>query len=234
MLEEEPGESGSSWPRDPGRTYDRAARTCGGRGSLKPDVPRGRAIGLLAATGAERVRSASATSVAILSNGDEISPISEFQRVMAGETIPETNGPTLLPPFEALEGSPFHWALQGITRRASWKRSIWPSPEQADVLVTSGGASMGEHDLFKRVFEGLGFSLDFSRVKMRPGTPFPSAPCPAENGVPSLPVFGLPGDPASSLVTFQVFLSALSPEIGRSPENSPPCGMVGPAEFRSP
>jgi molybdopterin molybdotransferase len=77
--------------------------------------------------------------------------------------------------------------------------------QEVDVLITSGGASMGELDLLKRTLESRGFSLDFWRVKMRPGTPFSFGVLPGEEGMPPLPVFGLPGNPASSFVTFQVF-----------------------------
>jgi len=77
--------------------------------------------------------------------------------------------------------------------------------EGADVLLTSGGASMGEHDLIKRVLDDLGFELDFWRVRMRPGTPFSFGTLPRLKETSPLPVFGLPGNPASSFVTFQVF-----------------------------
>jgi len=75
----------------------------------------------------------------------------------------------------------------------------------ADALVTSGGASMGEYDLFKRVLDEMGFELAFWRVKMRPGTPFSFGVLPGRDGGGSMYVFGLPGNPASSFVTFQVF-----------------------------
>ena len=65
---------------------------------------------------------------------------------------------------------------------------------------------MGEFDLVKRVLEEEGFRLDFWRVKMRPGTPFSFGSLPGRSSLPHLPVFGLPGNPASSFVTFQVFV----------------------------
>ena len=63
---------------------------------------------------------------------------------------------------------------------------------------------MGEFDLFKRVLDGLGFELDFWRVKMRPGTPFSFGHLPPSGGSKPMAVFGLPGNPASSFVTFQI------------------------------
>jgi molybdopterin molybdotransferase len=75
----------------------------------------------------------------------------------------------------------------------------------ADVLVTSGGASMGEADLFKRVLEGMGFELSFWRVTLRPGSPFSFGYLP-RSGRPALAVFGLPGNPTSAFVTFELFV----------------------------
>ena len=70
----------------------------------------------------------------------------------------------------------------------------------ADVLVTSGGVSVGTHDLVKPLLERLG-EVHIGRVKLRPGKPFTFATLPG----PRL-AFGLPGFPVSSLVTFEVFV----------------------------
>ena len=75
----------------------------------------------------------------------------------------------------------------------------------ADVLVTLGGASMGEGDLFKTVLDDLGLDLDFWRVKIRPGSPMSFGRLPLKDGG-SQTVFGLPGNPASTFVTFEVFV----------------------------
>jgi molybdopterin molybdotransferase len=75
----------------------------------------------------------------------------------------------------------------------------------ADVILTSGGASMGEADLIKRVLDALGFDLDFWRVTLRPGSPmsFGFLRLPGRAGVP---LFSLPGNPASAFVTFELFV----------------------------
>ena len=76
---------------------------------------------------------------------------------------------------------------------------------EVDALVTTGGASMGEKDLLKSVLLRLGFRLDFWRARVRPGSPMSFGHLPrAEN---DLPVFGLPGNPASAFVTFHVFVA---------------------------
>ncbi len=192
-------------------------------------------IGLLAATGAEGVQVYRRPRVAILSNGDEISPLSDFHRVKAGETIPETNSPTLAAAVRGAGGAPLPLGIakdnpESILEKVTLARSL-----EADVLVTSGGASMGEHDLFKRVLDGQGFKLDFWRVKMRPGTPFSFGFLPGEGETPALPVFGLPGNPASSFVTFQILCRPFILKLAGHKRIHRPVIMARAGEaFRSP
>jgi len=162
-------------------------------------------IGLLSATGTETVRVHRKPRVAILSNGDEIAEAGEFHRVLAGNAIPETNSPTLAAAVLGVGGVPLRLGIARDTPESILEKVARARNDKADVIVTSGGASMGERDLFKRVLEDLGFELDFWRVKMRPGTPFSLGLLPLEEGKRPLPVFGLPGNPASSFVTFQIF-----------------------------
>jgi molybdopterin molybdotransferase len=86
----------------------------------------------------------------------------------------------------------------------------------ADVLVTSAGASVGEHDLVKDVLEELGAETDFWRVRIRPGSPF------SFGRLQHIPVFGLPGNPVSALVTCEILVKpALRRMLGRSALYSP-------------
>jgi molybdopterin molybdotransferase len=142
--------------------------------------------------------------VAVLSNGDELAPSAEFHRVKAGQAIPETNAPTLLAAVQAAGGIPLHLGIARDDRESLLEKVRLARESRADVLLTSGGASMGEFDLVKRVLDEEGLELDFWRVKMRPGTPFSFGRLPGPETW--LPVFGLPGNPASSFVTFQVFV----------------------------
>jgi len=162
-------------------------------------------IGLLAATGAETVLVHRKPRVAILSNGDEIASARHFHRVLAGKAIPETNSPTLAAAVHLAGGVPLPLGIARDTPESILEKVAQARAERADALVTSGGASMGEYDLFKRVLGDQGFKLDFWRVKMRPGTPFSFGSFPPEDGTIPLPVFGLPGNPASSFATFQIF-----------------------------
>src|SRR5690606_29796635 len=79
-------------------------------------------------------------------------------------------------------------------------RAYFEAAEGLDALITSAGVSVGEHDLVRDVLTALGFELDFWRVRMRPGSPF------SFGRLGRTPVFGLPGNPVSALVTFEVFV----------------------------
>ena len=83
-------------------------------------------------------------------------------------------------------------------------RETLAAVEGVDVLVSTGGASMGEKDLLKRILLELPFRLDFWRARVRPGSPLSFGHL--ERGGRALPVFGLPGNPASAFVTFHVFV----------------------------
>jgi molybdopterin molybdotransferase len=160
-------------------------------------------IGLLAATGARTVSVHRRPRVAILSNGDELVRAEDFHRVTGRKGIPETNTPTIAAAVRLAGGIPLPLGIarddpQDILRKVAEARRA-----EADVLFTSGGASLGEKDLFKRVLLEAGLELEFWRVKMRPGTPFSFGVL--RGTQPPLPVLGLPGNPASSFVTFQIF-----------------------------
>ena len=161
-------------------------------------------IGLLAAAGAVTVPVHLRPRVAVLSNGDELVEPADFHRVVRGEGIPETNTPTLVAAVTLAGCIPIRLGIARDDPRDILQKVLRAREEKADALFTSGGASLGEKDLFKRVLKEAGFELDFWRVKMRPGTPFSFGYLHGAGERP-LPVFGLPGNPASSFVTYQVF-----------------------------
>src|SRR5262249_14754191 len=72
---------------------------------------------------------------------------------------------------------------------------------EADVLVLSGGVSMGRYDLVEPVLAELGAEFVFDSVAMRPGKPTVFGKCRGK------PVFGLPGNPISTMVTFELFVT---------------------------
>jgi len=160
------------------------------------------AVGLLAAAGRETVVVHRHPTVAILATGDELRTAADYDDVRAGRGIPDSNGPMLA----AMVGEAgAHAVPLGIAadREEELSRLVHAGHE-CDALITVGGASMGDADLVKRVLDGLGYRPDFWRVKMRPGSPFGLGWLPV--GRRLQPVFGLPGNPASAFVTFEIFV----------------------------
>ncbi|AFL52224.1 molybdopterin molybdotransferase [Sinorhizobium fredii] len=85
---------------------------------------------------------------------------------------------------------------------------------QADVLVTLGGASVGDHDLVQSTLLGCGMTLDFWRIAMRPGKPL------MVGDLAGMTVLGLPGNPVSSLVCALLFLEPLTRKLAHLPHRS--------------
>lgn len=176
-------------------------------------VLRAAEIGVLATMGEAEVRAHRRPRVAILSTGDELVDLDQFAEVRAGRKIVNSNSYAIAAAVRATGCVP---ELLGIARddRVSLREHLVRGLG-ADVLVTTAGASVGEHDLVKDVLESLGFELDFWRVQMRPGSPFSFGALPRGSLAPQ-PVFGLPGNPVSALVTFEVLVRpALRRMLGR-------------------
>ncbi len=165
-------------------------------------------IGLLSTMGRQRVRVHRRPRVAILSNGDELVDLDRYEEVLAGRRIVNSNAYALAAAVRAAGGTPLPL---GIARdEAASLRALLEQGAGADALVTTAGASVGDHDIMKDVLEELGFSLGFWRVKIRPGSPF------SFGTWHDTAVFGLPGNPVSALVTFEVLVRpALRRMVGR-------------------
>ncbi len=140
-------------------------------------------------------------TVAILASGDELVDLES--PTLDAHGVPESNSHYTSAGVRAAGGTPMRL---GIARdnQADMRRHLARATD-ADVLVTLGGASMGEGDLFKTVLEDLGLQLEFWRVKIRPGSPISFGYLPRE-GRGGQAVFGLPGNPASTFVTFEIFV----------------------------
>lgn len=159
-------------------------------------------VGVLAALGRERVSVSRRPTVAIVTTGDELRPLDEWAEGGGGSGVPDSNGPMLAACAEAAGAVPHPFGPVADERAAL--RGAFGHTLRADVLVTVGGASMGEADLVKRALDDLGFHTGFWRVRMRPGSPFAFGWLPSAGR--SQPVFSLPGNPASSYVTFELFV----------------------------
>ena len=155
-------------------------------------------VGLLATAGVVDVPVYPRPKVAVLSTGDEL--IEPGEALGPGQ-IRDSNRAMLLAAIEAVGGEPVDLGISGDSQEALEAR-VQDGLAQADILLTSGGVSMGELDLVKPLLEHAG-KVHFGRVRMKPGKPVTFATADVKNG--RRLVFGLPGNPVSSLVTFYLF-----------------------------
>ncbi len=156
----------------------------------------GASLGLLASQGQGTVVVYQRPRVAIVTTGDELRG--------PGEPLPEgaiydANAPMLAAQVESAGGVPIVLArvrddLDETTARLGQALSM------ADVVLTSGGVSVGDHDVVNAAFERLGVERQFWKVRMKPGKPL------AVGAMDGIPVIGLPGNPVSSWVTFEIFV----------------------------
>ena len=153
-------------------------------------------IGLLAALNISRLEVGRRPRVALMSTGDELV---ELGGELGRGQITDSNRWALL---AALREAGADVNVLGIApdRPDELRRLVADALSGADVLVTSGGVSVGTHDLVKPLLESLG-TVHVGRVKLKPGKPFTFATL--DGGKVA---FGLPGFPVSSLVTFEVFV----------------------------
>ena len=159
-------------------------------------------VGLLAALGMQNVPVVKQPSVGILPTGDELRTPVRYEDVQRGEGIPESNGPMLAAAVAGASAIPL---LLGIASDDPENlRERISKGADADVLITIGGASMGEADLVKTILEEFGFEQDFWRVRIRPGSPFGFGRLPRGDSYQA--VFSLPGNPTSAFVTFELFV----------------------------
>ena len=155
-------------------------------------------IGVLAAVGRAEVAVRRRPRIGILSTGDELAGPEAFEHVRAGRRIADSNSYALAAAVATAGGVPVRL---GIARDDETSlRAHIEAAAGLDALITSAGASVGEHDLVRDVLDRLGLELDFWRVRMRPGSPF------SFGRFGRMLVFGLPGNPVSALVTFEVLV----------------------------
>jgi len=160
-------------------------------------IPKGKAIrpaeaGMLAILAKSFVFVHQRPRVAILSTGDELADLDER---FSEEKIVNSNSYGISAQVEEAGGLPL---LLGIARDnpEDLKRKIREGLN-ADILVLSGGVSMGDYDFTKPVFQELGGEMNFWKLAIRPGQPV------AFGKIGKTLAFGLPGNPVSSMVTFE-------------------------------
>ncbi|MBM3515291.1 MAG: molybdopterin molybdotransferase MoeA, partial [Alphaproteobacteria bacterium] len=154
-----------------------------------------RDVGLIAAANVPWLSAHRRPRVAILSTGDEV--------VMPGDPVgpgqlASANGPGLAAFITAHGGEPIHL---GIARDdAASLAALARAATGVDLLVTSGGVSVGDHDLVSRVLGDIGLAVTFHKIAMRPGKPL------MFGHLGATPFLGLPGNPVSAMVGAVLFL----------------------------
>ncbi len=162
-------------------------------------------IALLLASGNPHVAAGCRPSLAVLDSGDELAADPEN---CAAHQIPASNGAMLV-----AMTSPLVSDVRRIGPVPDQMEALLAALEQAetaDVLVTSGGASVGEHDLVRPALERWGAAIEFWRVAIKPGKPL----LVARRGRQL--ILGLPGNPVSCFVTALLFLLPLLRRLGGS------------------
>jgi gephyrin len=192
-------------------------------------------LGLLASVGKAEVMVYKRPVVGVLSTGDEIVEHSRPGELRLGE-VRDCNRPTLL---SAVRGWGFEAVDLGIAKDTpgNLEETLRDALRKVDVIITSGGVSMGELDLLKPTIErSLGGTIHFGRVSMKPGKPTTFATVPVKNNVGervTKVIFSLPGNPVSAVVTFHRFvLPSLHFASGVTPGGLPKVLVTLDHEFR--
>ncbi|MGE5619450.1 MAG: gephyrin-like molybdotransferase Glp [Sphingomonadaceae bacterium] len=152
-------------------------------------------IGMLASLGRTRVRVIRTPRVAVLTTGDEL--VAPDEPVTPGK-IRNSNLYSICAQVRACGGEPVPLGVARDTA-GELEAKIRDGIAKADMLLTSGGVSVGDYDVVKTVLAKVGEIL-FWRVKMRPGSPV------TFGKIDGKPMFGLPGNPSASMVAFEQFV----------------------------
>ncbi len=151
-------------------------------------------VGLMASVGKARVKVHRRPVVSILSTGDELLNVEDAPQ--PGKIV-NSNSYTLAAAIAETGAIPRMLGIARDTRKglvAAFKKAL-----RHDVIVTSGGVSVGDFDFVKEAFGDIGVRMHFWRVAQRPGHPM------AFGRVGAKPVFALPGNPVSSTVSFLLY-----------------------------
>lgn len=155
-------------------------------------------IGVLASTGVGEIKTFKRPQVTIISSGNELVDLDDFEEVAAARRIVSTNSYTLDALTRVAGGIPIDLGIAEDTK-ASLKRKL-DAATDCDLILTSAGVSVGDLDHTRDVFESLGGKQKFWKVKMRPGAPL------AFGMLRDVPWLGLSGNPVSAMVSFELFV----------------------------
>ena len=183
-------------------------------------------IGLLAGQGFGEVRVHGRPRIAVLSSGDELVPYTELPTL---GRIRNSSGPALAAMITAWGCTPVSCGI-AADREDAIKAAIERALEHADVLLFCGGVSVGDFDYTRSALNTLGFEERFWRTAIRPGKPL------LFGLLNKKPVFGLPGNPISTLVTAEVFVRPAVEKMSGSRGTQEPFSVMGTLEasFKKP
>ncbi len=158
-------------------------------------------LALAAGAGVARLAVHARPRIAVLATGNEIHPAGE---PLGSAGIPDANGPGLLALAETAGAEPIPLGIARdeledveVRLRSALDRGV-------DAIVVAGGVSVGPYDVVKRAFEAIG-RIGLWRVAVQPGKPFAFGTATRPDGGRAL-LFGLPGNPVSTFVTFELFV----------------------------
>jgi len=154
-------------------------------------------LGVLASVGCALVPAHRRPRVAVLASGDEIVDVDQFDAVLRGDRIVSSNSYTLVAGARAAGADVVDLGIVGDDPAAYEERIT--AARGCDLLITSGGVSVGAFDFTKDVLRSLGAELHLWRIRMRPGAPL------GFGTLDGMPWLGLPGNPVSAMVTFELF-----------------------------
>jgi len=177
---------------------------------------RAQEIGLLGSIGRMKVKVSRVPRVAIISTGDELI---ECHEPLSQGKVRNSNAYTLRGLVAETGAVPVNIGVLRDNKEEllrGFKEAL-----NCDVVLSSGGVSVGEYDYVKDVFDTLGIKMRFWRVAIKPGKPT------AFGMAGDVPVFGLPGNPVSVVVTFHVFVKpALLKMMGRKAVSTPEISAI--------
>jgi molybdopterin molybdotransferase len=153
-------------------------------------------LGLLAMLGIATVPVFRQPRAALLSSGDELIPV---EAALEAGKVRDANSYTLAALIEAAGAEVLHLGIAADRQDEVQARLEHAVAEGVDLIISSAGVSVGAFDFVKDVVESQG-ELTFWRVNMRPGKPL------AFGSYHNIPFFGLPGNPVSAFVSFEVFV----------------------------
>lgn len=200
MVEDTEKDGGFVWVKDAAETGENIRRAGEDVQTGDVAVPKGvrihpAHIGMMALAGRSHIYVGQRPSVAILSTGDEIVDLDERP---TGSRIYNSNGHMLAAQVRSAGAIPVYLGIASDNEEAIQEK--FNCALKSDMAVSSGGVSVGDHDLVKSSLKKMGQETLFWKVAMKPGKPL------AFGQIDGTPIFGLPGNPVSAFVSFEQFV----------------------------